>query len=241
MVNDDSLQRFIDAELIEANAEREKTHEPSGLLSASMLYQPLRFQIMKNIGVPKKPMEPYLLGKFRRGNDCEDYLAERMEVAKVLIERQKPVEYRNTIGFVDAVVDSDKLLFKKGIMPHEIKSVTNAKLKYYDKGEVDYHYKLQGGFYGIAMKSEYYAIDVISAEDLRVRTYIFATKDIAPEIEKIITDYDTAMALWKEKKVLPAFVPNPNVPWTSNLQYAPFTEDWINLSDAEMVKRLEAK
>lgn len=239
MIIDDSIQRSINEFLVKADEERAKTHEPSGLLSASMLYQPLRFQIMKNIGVPRKPMDPYVLGKFQRGNDVEDWFAGHLGNLGFLIERQKEVNYRNVIGFADSVVDSNMMYCKKGTLPLEIKSVTNAKLKYYDKGDVDHHYKLQGCLYAMGMETPYYGIAVISAEDYRVKIYVFETAELKSEVDQIITDYDNAMELWKTEKKLPAFAPNPKVPWTSNLLYAPFTEDWINLSDEDMVKRLE--
>jgi hypothetical protein len=238
-VLDNSLQGFIDLELIAENEKREKKHEPSGLLSASMLYQPLRFQVMKTIGIPRKSFEPYLLGKFKRGNDCEDWLADRMDKAGILIERQKEIKYKNVIGFIDALVDSGKMNFKKGQMPHEIKSVTNAKLKRISQTEVDYHYKLQGGLYALAIGSEYYAIDIISAEDLRVNTYIFDVKDIKSDIENIISRYDEAMENWKTKKILPKFEVNPKVPWTSNLEYAPFSMEFVEMTDSDMVKYID--
>jgi hypothetical protein len=239
MVNDNSIQLLIEKQLIADNAERDAKHESSGLLSASWLYQPVRFQVMKTIGVPRKTFEPYLLGKFKRGFDVEQWLVDHMEKAGVLLERQKEVNYRNVIGFIDAVVDSNKLMFKKGAMCHEVKSVTNAKLKRIEtSGEIDHHYKLQAGLYAIAMKSEYYAIDIISAEDLRVNTYIFQTKDIAPEIEQIITDYDKALETWKTMKRLPELVVNEKVKWAINPDYSPFPPEWLEKTDEQIVKEL---
>lgn len=239
MVNDQSIQLLIEKHLLADNAEREAKHEISGLLSASWLYQPLRFQIMKTIGVPRKAFEPYLLGKFKRGYDVEQWLVEHMEKAGILVEKQKEIRYRNVIGFIDAVVDSNKLMFKKGNMPHEVKSVTNAKLARIAKSEVDHHYKLQAGLYAIALKSEHYAVDIISAEDLRVNTYIFQTKDIAPEIEQIISNYDIALDVWKSSKLLPALVTSKETAWATNPDYAPFEKEWLEMPDAEIVKKLK--
>lgn len=240
MVNDQSIQLLIEKHLIADSAERDAKHESSGLLSASWLYQPTRYQIMKTIGVPRKTFEPYLMGKFKRGFDCENWLVDHLEQAGILIEKQKEVNYRNVIGFVDAVVDSNKLMFKKGIMPHEVKSVTNAKLARIAKTtEIDHHYKLQAGLYAIAMKSEYYAIDIISAEDLRVNTYIFDTKDIAPEIEQIISNYDKALEVWKTIKRLPELVVNEKVKWATNPNYAPFSAEWLEKTDEQIAKDLK--
>jgi hypothetical protein len=239
MVNDNSIQLLIEKQLIADNAERDAKHESSGLLSASWLYQPTRFQVMKTIGVPRKTFEPYLLGKFKRGFDVEQWLVDHMEKAGILVEKQKEVKYRNVIGFIDAVVDSDKLMFKKGKMPHEVKSVTNAKLARIAKStEIDHHYKLQAGLYAIAEKSEYYAVDIISAEDLRVNTYIFQTSDIAPEIEQIISNYDKALEVWKTMKRLPELVVNEKVKWAINPDYAPFPPEWLAMTDEQIVKEL---
>lgn len=239
MIIDNSLQSNIDEILIADNLARDKKHNPSGLLSASWLFQPLRFQVMKTIGVPLKKIEPYVLGKFLRGNQVEEWLIERMKEAGVLVEAQKEVKYKKTIGFIDAVIDSNKMQFKKGHIPHEIKSVTNAKLARINKTEVDYHYKLQGCFYALAIRADYYAIDIISAEDLRVITYIFETIDLARVVDVIITRYDNAIKNWKMKKVLPEFQVNPQVKWTANPQYAPFEEKYLKMTDQEIAKVIE--
>jgi hypothetical protein len=165
-----------------------------------------------------------------------------MDKAGILLAKQKEVKYRNVIGFIDAVVDSNKLMFKKGAMPHEVKSVTNAKLKRIAAtGEVDHHYKLQAGLYAIAEKSEYYAVDIISAEDLRVTSYIFQTADIAPEIEQIISNYDKALEVWKTIKRLPELVVNEKVKWATNPDYAPFPVEWLEKTDEQIVKELNVK
>lgn len=236
MIIDQSLQKFIDDILIADNAERDAKHEPSGLLSASMLYQPTRFQVMKNIGVPRKQMEPYVLGKFNRGNDCEDWLVDKMQKAGVLLETQKPVKYRNVVGFIDMLIDTNKMYFKQGSMPHEVKSVTNMKLKRIASQGVDYHYQLQGCLYGLAEGSDYYAIDILSGEDLRLYTYIFETKDMKADVDMIIDKYDQAMKDWNEKHVLPALEVNPKVAWAVVPDYAPFSKEILEMTDEQIVK-----
>lgn len=239
MIIDTSINQFIDAELLRANEEREATHEPSGKLSASMLYMPLRFQLYKAIGVPRKPMEAYVLGKFKRGNDVEDWYVGMMDKAGFVLERQKRVEYRGAVGFIDALVDSEKMLFKASTMPHEVKSVTNAKLKRIAATGVDYHYQLQACFYALAIGSTHYAVDIVSAEDLRPNVYIFETKSMSADVEECITRYQTALDIWEKTKELPPFEPNPKVPWTSNLEYAPYDIMWIQASDKEVMEMLE--
>lgn len=239
-VIDNSINKFIEDSLLTENARREADHESSGKLSASMLYQPLRFQVLKTLGVPRKQLEAYTLGKFKRGNDVEDWYVGKLGEMGVLLEKQKRVEYRNTVGFVDALVDSNKMQYKKGPMPHEVKSVTNAKLKRVSKTGVDWHYKIQATLYALALGSDYYAIDIVSAEDLRPLIYIFNTKELAHEVEAIITAYEQAMEQWESKMVLPPFKPNPKVLWTANLAYAMFDEAWAVESDSWALKQMEA-
>ena len=237
---DSSLNKFIDDNLVAENEAREHEHESSGKLSASMLYQPLRFQVLKTIGAPRKKFDVYLLGKFARGNQCEDWFVAQLEKVGLLIETQKKVEYRDCIGFADAIVDTDKMFSKKGVIPHEIKSVNNAKLKRIQATEVDYHYRLQACLYALAMGVEYYSVVVISGEDLQRFPYIFHINDnsIATDVEKTITAYQEAMKNWNEKKILPPFMPNHKVPWTADLKYAMFEEFWATAPDTEVIKKL---
>jgi hypothetical protein len=241
MIIDNAINKFIEDRLVAENAARDKDHESSGKLSASMLYQPLRFQVLKTIGAPRKAMEPYVLGKFKRGNDVEDWYVEQLGLMGALVERQKKVEYREVIGFVDAVVDSNKMQFRQGLMPHEVKSVTNAKLRQIAKSQgVDWHYKIQATLYALAMGTEFYAVDIVSAEDLRPNVYIFQTAELKHEVDKIISAYKEAMENWAKDRTLPKFAPNPHVAWTANLQYAMFDPEWATESDSWAIKQLEA-
>lgn len=236
---DNSINKFIDDSLLAENARREAEHEPSGKLSASMLYQPLRTQVLKSLGAPRKPLDAYVLGKFIRGNHVEDWYVTKLGEMGVLVEKQKMIEYRGAIGFADAVVDSDKMYFKQGVMPHEVKSVTNAKLKRLGKTEVDYHYKMQACFYALGMGTEYFAVDIVSAEDLRPSIYIFKTQEMKSDVDKAISNYQIAMEKWAKDRTLPKFEPNPKVMWTANLQYAMFDEFWMTAPDSDVIKKLE--
>lgn len=250
-VIDTAIPEFIASALLQEDQERENNHTSSGKLSASMLYQPLRFQVLKTIGAPRKPMDAYTLGKFQRGREVEDAFVARLgedwidkdgvkrKGMNVLVERQKMIEYRGCIGFADAIVDSDKLLEKRGIMPHEVKSVTNMKLKRIAATEVDYHYKMQACYYALGMGSECYAVDIVSAEDLRPSVYVFETHFMKDEVEKAITAYQIAMGNWEERKILPPFEANPNVPWTKDIKYAMFDEFYVTAPDSIVINKLK--
>ena len=245
---DTSINKFIDDSLIEANRLRDEKHEPSGLLSASMLYQPLRFQVLKTLGAPKKEFDTYTLGKFKRGNDVEDWFVGHLRKMGVLAREtngrfmkatQVKLEYRGAIGYVDAIVDSRNMRYKDGIIPHEVKSVVNSKFKWIAKGGVDWHYKIQGCFYAMAMERPSYAIDIVSAEDLRPNIYIFHTRELKADVDKAIDAYDQAMKNWNENRILPAFEPNPKVAWTANIKYAMFDPFWVEGADELVIKKLE--
>ena len=240
---DDSVNKYIDEQLMADNDAREHEHESSGKLSASILYQPLRFQVLKTIGAPRRPFDAYLLGKFLRGAQVEDWFVAILEKIGLLSEPARPqqaIEYRGCIGFPDAMVDSDKMFCKKGIMPFECKSVTNIKLKRIMATEVDYHYRIQACYYAKGKGFKWYAVAILSGEDLQRKIYIFNVDDggIGADVDKAITAYQEAMKNWNEKRILPPFAPNPKVPWTADLKYAMFEEFWATAPDEEVIKKL---
>lgn len=242
MIIDNYINKFIEDDLIAENMRKEADHVSSGKLSASALFQPLRFQVLKSIGVPRKPMDAYTISKFQRGDAVEEWFAQKLAKAGVLVEQQKFIEYRGAIGYADAIVDSDKMLFKKGIMPHEIKSVTNAKLRQIAKGQgVDWHYKLQGAFYALGEGSDYFAIDIVSAEaPFNLTVNVCQTNEMKSAVDTAIDQYEEAMEAWRTKHVLPKFAPNPRVAWTANLNYSMFDPEWATKSDEWALKQIEA-
>lgn len=255
MIIDNSINRFIDQSLIDTNKQRESKHESSGKLSASMLYQPLRFQVLKTIGAPKKEFDPYTLAKFERGNQVEEWFVGQLKQAGVIVDDQQELEdylleqtdnqpkatYREAIGYVDSIIDTDLMYCKRGVIPNEIKSVTNAKLKRINKTSVDWHYRVQACFYALAMNVDHYGVTIVSSEDLRSYTYIFKTKadGLVDKIHRIIDEYDKAMDDWFKKHKLPAFTARAEVSWTKNIKYAMFDEFWITRSDQDVIKKLE--
>lgn len=288
MIKDTSVQNFIANKLKRDNDKREADHEPSKKLSASALFQPLRFQVLKTIGVPKKPFDAYSLSLFKRGRDVENWYVSELKEMEVLIdnvqklktlglkvhsdcdhkwefvdvpngggsgnlcvkchavedeellgERQPKATYRNAIGYIDAVVNHANMQFKGGIIPHEIKSVKNAKLSRIKKTGIDWHYKIQACFPALAMGVDHYAVDIVSAEDYQVDVNIFQTRFMKREVDNTISAYDKAMETWENNRILPKFEPNPNVKWTANRQYAMFEEEWIDGSDKDTIAMIE--
>ncbi len=215
IIKDNTIDKAVGKGIIKENKEKVKTWKKSGKLSASMLYWPLQWQILKNVGVPQKPFDEYVLRKFKRGVEVEEWLIERMPG---VVESQKLVEYKGAIGYADVIIDSKDYEFKKGIIPHEIKSTINAKFRriLYAK-KPDKGHTLQGAFYGLGLDTEYFAIDYISADDYRVETFIEGTHKYKDEIDKIIRKYNKAMKLWKSHKIVPKFESNEK--WQENATY----------------------
>lgn len=238
---DGFINNYIDQQLLVENAQREALHDPSGKLSAGVLFQPLRFQVLKTLGVPRKAIDPFVLGKFDVGNKIEETLVKRFEQSLCLLDTQVPLNYRGVVGFADTLIDSNVMQAKKGIMPCEIKSVANMKLKRIKAMGIDWHYKLQAGLYALAMKSDYFAVAIGSYESSQyVMLHIFQTSEMKKDIDTIIDNYNKAIEIWNRDHRLPPFVANPKVPWTANLAYSMFDSEWAVNDDVWAVKQLDA-
>ena len=216
---DSYLDRKI-AEKIEAGQE---DREPSGKLSASKLYWPLQHQILATQFGLKSHFDDYTLRKFQRGHDVENWFVSQIEPK----EKQKFLEYRGVIGYCDAIVDTESWDTKLGVIPLEVKSVTNMKYKRIEAQGADKGHILQNAFYALALGVRYHAITYIASDDYRVFTTIHETKDSKSEIEKIIDEFNEAI----EKKIIPVFVPREK--WQANLKYNNFPE-FAGLTEEEL-------
>lgn len=227
MLRDYTLDQQIGQRILEVNRLERLAHESSGKLTASMLGWPLLWQVLKVKGVEPKPFDEFTLRTFQRGKDVEDRI---IGWADNVIKQQLKITYRGCLGYVDAVMTyNGNVPHLKGLtLPHEIKSVTNAKYarivgtKTKPGNGADPQHKLQAGFYALGIGSEYYAVDYIASDDLRVETYIYETKDIKPEIDKIIDDFNEALAKYPE---LPKF--EARYSWQTNPKYATYP-DYMN-------------
>jgi len=214
--NDTFLDRYIGVELLKRNKLEREGHVSSGRLSASSLGNPLQWQILHFLGVETKPIDEYVIRKMIRGVEIEDWF---LNLAPCVKERQKEVLYRNVIGYVDAVIDTSEMDFPLGVIPHEIKSVTNMKFKHIvTQSKPDRSHMLQAGLYALAMGSDHFAINYIAADDLRVKTYVLDTADVKDEIDSIIDKFDAQVL----KKTVPLF--EACEPWQSNLVYNNYPE-----------------
>lgn len=228
---DTYLNKVVAKIVMEENAKERENHIPSGKLSASILGFPLQWQILKNIGI-EDPMDEYTLRKFQRGRDVEDRVVGWIPN---IIETQIEVEYRGVVGFADAIVDMKDHDLKKGVIPHEIKSVVNAYFKWIKKDEQPSRsHKLQATLYALALGYEFSAIDYVASDDYRILTFVFPVTDCKEEIDQIITDYYQQMS----KRVVPIF--EPKEPWHTKPDYQKYYE-FKDLTEKEIEELLKTK
>lgn len=206
------LDKYIEDKLVAENEKDSLAHISSGKLSASMLGQPLQWQVLKIIGVPGDALEEYVTRKFARGNDVEDWLVNQMPG---IVEKQKLVEYKNVVGYVDAIVDMKAWNLEFETLPHEIKSVSNMKYKRITKSaEPDKSHCLQACLYALALDTKQFCIDYVASDDYRVETYMLDTRDYSQEIENIISRFDNQLKIG----LVPEF--EAYLDWQNNEKYA---------------------
>lgn len=228
------LDYYVDRKISEKLLEENKKHErkASGRLSASMLGQPLQWQILQAMGVPKKEVDEYTLRKFLRGKQVEDWIVGYLNP----VEKQKFVEYKGCVGYVDAICDTKDWDFKNGVIPVEVKSVTNMKFKRIEKQGADASHLLQGALYALALNSAKFAMLYVASDDYRIHLTEYATEPFRGQIEGIIDDFNT----WKAKRRVPAFEPKEK--WQSDMKYQSFptfaglSEDEATLKALEIIK-----
>lgn len=226
VVVDHYLDNLITDRLVLLNEERETAHKKSGKLSAGKLGDPLQWQILYALGVPGKELDPYVLRKFLRGNQVEDWLIEQLNP----IAKQEFVEYRDVVGYIDALVDTSLWENNYGIIPFEVKSVTGLKFKRIEQEGPQRGHKLQAGLYALGKGTPHFAIAYVSADDLRVKVIIEETKNIKAEIDEIITLYEDT----RKKGIIPAFAPIES--WQGNLEYCRYPS-YMALTEEEATKK----
>lgn len=228
------IASIIDDVMVKRNEADQAKHTPSGKLSAGMLHQPLRFQLLKYLGVPPKEMNTFTLRKLARGKQVEKWFVDCLkEKSGLVIDTQLEVEYRNTVGKPDIEIDQNLLTVMVGEIPHEVKSVTNKAFKYIQKDNISFHYKLQAGFYGLARGTEEYGLDFIASDDLRDRCFILETKEIKPYIDQAIDDFQYMIS----HRTIPEWEVQQE--WQNNPEYMKYDPIWATCTESEFRSRLE--
>ena len=217
---DGYLDKLIGENLL-AKQESEK-REGSGKLSASKLYWPLQWQILATKFKLKSNLDEYTLRKFQRGKDVEEWFIKQIKP----VDSQKFLEYRGVIGFCDSIVDTKEWENNIGIIPLEVKSVTNMKFKRIVReddegntvGEPDRGHVLQNALYALALEKEHHAITYIASDDYRVATFICKTAESKEKIDQIIDEFQAAYML----DTIPKFEPREK--WQADIKYNNFPE-----------------
>jgi hypothetical protein len=232
MIKDSTLDRIIEERLLADRIARDHAHRPSGKLSAGMLGQPVQWQMLKTLGVPQREIDSYTLRKFLRGEHVEEWL---LGYLPGIIERQKFAEYRGVIGYADALADCNAWDSGKGVMPVEVKSVSNMKYKrIIQEAQPDHGHRLQATLYALAFETDYYCVCYCSTDDYRVACYVCPTESTVSGVEYAIDEYEAAFAAG----IVPVFEAKEN--WQASEKYNNFP-DWQNLTEAEIEAKLEAE
>jgi hypothetical protein len=136
---DTTISDVIKGRIREEYEKKEKEHQSSGKLSASVLGWPTQWQVLKYLQAPTSAYDDYTLSKFKRGDHVESFVKQYLPNHGSQIK----VEYKNCIGYLDILY---------ALVPHEIKSVTNMKFKYIQKnGQADPQHRLQAAFYALGL------------------------------------------------------------------------------------------
>lgn len=252
----------IHNKLVAQNQEKKEKYERSGKMSGGKLGKPTLWVVLDLIGVPDADFDPYVLGKFQRGNDVEaraiNFLtgieADKVEPGVVVDAKDEAIltgqfilqaesGYRGGVGYVDLqqVVDPKHI-------NHEIKSSTKMA---YDKvaasgrykGVVDvekgigvpyYHHALQLAYYGLGDGAEASFLHYLNADDYRLTTFAINPMDYKEEIDKEIDDIELAF-LSKQLPVFEAFLPYHKLKayWSY--------KEWNELSPSQMMDKLKSE
>lgn len=215
-----SLDKLITEKLISAREAEKANRKPSGKLSASKLWWPRLWWWLEKNGYEQPTPDEFSLRKFLRGKQIEDWLVSQM---KGVVKTQEFVEYRDAIGYIDAVVDTEDYDLNVGEIPHEIKSISNAKYRrVLTKKEPDKSHLAQASFYAMATKKTHFGIIYVSTDDLRLNHWIFETKDYQTLVDSLIDEYGETIKLTER----PPFEPRED--WQKKETYSPFGKEGLN-------------
>lgn len=249
----------VHKKLVDSNEAKQAGRERSGKISGGKLGKPTLWAVLDMIGVPDE-FDPYVLGKFQRGNDVEDRAIEFLTGIDqhdvepgVLIHSkpdavltgefmmQKQSGYRGGTGYIDL---SQKL--GDDWVYHEIKSSTkmaydkvSASGRY--KGVVDIekgvgvpylHHALQIAYYCLGDEVGRGFLHYLNADDYRLCSFAINPLDYKEEIDKEIDDIQMAFKL----KQLPAF--EGFLPYHKVKAYWSYKE-WNELTPAQALFKLQ--
>lgn len=251
----------IHEKLVRDDNAKKAARERSGKISGGKLGKPTLWAVLDLIGVPDE-FDPYVLGKFQRGNDVEDRAIQfltgikpwehepgvkiKSEDNAVLTGEfilQMEGGYRGGVGFIDLAQ-----IFNDSFILHEIKSSTKMA---YDKvsaagrykGQVDVekgigvpylHHALQLAYYCLGKDVNRGFLHYFNADDYRLATFAINPLDYKEEIDKEIDDIESVFIT----RQLPAFM--GFLPYHKVKAYWSYKE-WNELTPNEMMAKLKTE
>lgn len=216
------IDTLIRNTLRKQDSEEKARHEPSGKLSAGMLYKPLLEQVLKLVGVPERPSDDYSLRLFARGRQVEDWVLSMLEGPE-----QVECNYRGAIGFLDKLRNGEVV---------EVKSIKRSQVRWLKKEGAKWSHKLQAGMYALSLDKPEYTIVYACADDFETFTFTEPTSEIQPDIDRIITE----VAKQLKSGELPEFIGREDYHNTPDYasKYSAFP-DWVVLDQATAMEKLK--
>lgn len=251
----------IHEKLVADDKKKQDGRERSGRISGGKLGKPTLWAVLDLIGVPDQ-FDPYVLGKFMRGNDVEDRAINFLTGIKpwevepgVVVESaegailkgkfvlQAESGYRGGTGYIDL-----KQLMGDSHINHEIKSSTKMA---YDKiaasgkyrGVADkekgvgypyYHHGIQLAYYCLGDEIDTGFLHYFNADDYRLVSFSINPADYKEEIDKEIDDIQMAFVT----KQLPTF--EAFLPYHKLKAYWSYKE-WNELTPNQMMQKLQGE
>lgn len=224
------LKTMLDERLLALNRERDADHVRSGYISASRLGKSTLENCLSLLDVPGLELTPYSLGVFARGNQVEEWVVEQFGEMGIVERTQHEVKYTTPNGNV--VIGYEDLKFKGDKMPTEIKSIKNSQFKYLDLEGARLAYRLQGCVYALAGGYDSFRILYVSAEDFRLKEFIYKTEDYKDLVDQRVDAVYDALKSGK----LPEFLPLDE--FMAKDQYREYTQypDWFGTYAPSMVE-----
>lgn len=223
------IKDIIYKNLREENEKDRLAHKKSGKLSAGQLGNPTQWQILSALKVKSKNFDDYTLGKFKRGNEVEDFIVDILK--DEIYNTQVECSYKDCVGLLDIELFGNK--WGTSYLPVEVKSVTNMAFKWLLKdAQAKQGHKLQAGIYALSLNLPKYSVLYVASDDYRPLHLIYDTADIKDEIDLIIASFN---AIWKNKEI-PVFESIEK--WQEKEMYNSYPE-WSKLTEYQL--KIQAK
>ena len=237
----DALDGIIDSRIERDSEADQEQHNatrlwPRDWLSAGRLGWPLQWQVLHALGCPGAPVDAYARRKFLRGNQIEDWFVNTLTIPH---ERQKPCTYRETCGYIDALVTATyDAPYEQQKSVWEVKSVVGDKFTRLKKQGPDRPHCLQAACYALAEGAKAFTVIYVAADSLQVLPFTEATKDWEADVDFRISRFKEAMETYSPDGVtikVPTFEAEQK--WQIQGRYSRYP-DWSKLNEDEIYAKV---